>query len=800
MKIGWLSFDNILNDLANNLIFANHEVFYLENKENDSFFKLNKKFQKVNSIKELVSQSDILFTYFKNVKDLYKFYTYPNGIFDTAKLVNKKLICIDLSLSSVNLVKKILSKNPMIHFLEAPIIFSETQNQKNTKIMPVSGRKYIYDKVDLILADLGIEHYYAGGFGSAQVIAGANNILKSAVALGFFEAVSYAKGNDLNLNLLLDSVKNGAGGSIFLQDFTKFFKKDNLESLNNNFIGAANQILITLNDNKKNKDEFLVAKIINGILRNEHNKSDNLDLNIFAKFYNLNLKEIFLNNVETDVNNSTNFEAEYKKNINSNFENEIANNKFEANFLTDDEKNFFDNNSYLNNSTNSERDFVVAEKVDETIILNNRDNLKEISDLNLNNVESFDDDLGANFYHEFSNNENQNNDKEKKSSLENQIPKNSYQSPASLKETKLSDDLKNHFIDKVDDEYGSLLPSDDNFVESAFTLKKENTKDVIEKFFLQQSQKSPNNNSLKEENTNFTNDEVKLNFDNLSESNEVEMKLNKSKILIFDLDGTLLNSNHKVNLENIKALKLASEKGNKIIIATGRCYDQIIETVNSLGNVVDYAIINNGALIYDNKKNFLIQNASPLSEDLRSFFIKTAFDNKISFLAYSELDLYAFFYSQDLDKFSIYINENTIDLSNLSKLDLEKYLNNSEINIYNFSAYQKDMSEKDWIEMFNSFKKENKCNITSALKGYIDIYSPTSKYFGYLKLKEIINSDDNDVYFFGDSNNDYDLLSYLKNSVAMGNANENVKSVASQVIGNNDSDAISEFLKKENLI
>ncbi len=800
MKIGWLSFDNILNDLANNLTFANHEVFYLENKENDSFFKLNKKFQKVNSIKELVSQSDILFTYFKNVKDLYKFYTYPNGIFDTAKLVNKKLICIDLSLSSVNLVKKILSKNPMIHFLEAPIIFSETQNQKNTKIMPVSGRKYIYDKVDLILADLGIEHYYAGGFGSAQVIAAANNILKSAVALGFFEAVSYAKENDLNLNLLLDSVKDGAGGSSFLENFTKFFKKDNLESLNNNFIGTANQIETVLDDNKKNKEEFLLAKIINGILKSEHNTSDNLDLNIFEKFYNLNLNNIFLNNVETDVNNSTNFEAEYKKNINSNFENEIANNKFEANFLTDDEKNFFDNNSYLNNSTNSERDFVVAEKVDETIILNNRDNLKEISDLNLNNVESFDDDLGANFYHEFSNNDNQNNDKEKKSSLENQIPKNSYQSPASLKETKLSDDLKNHFIDKVDDEYGSLLPSDDNFVESAFTLKKENTKDVIEKFFLQQSQKSPNNNSLKEENTNFTNDEVKLNFDNLSESNEVEMKLNKSKILIFDLDGTLLNSNHKVNLENIKALKLASEKGYKIIIATGRCYDQIIETVNSLGNVVDYAIINNGALIYDNKKNFLIQNASPLSEDLRLFFIKTAFDNKISFLAYSELDLYAFVYSQDLDKFSIYINENTIDLSNLSKLDLEKYLNNSEINIYNFSAYQKDMSEKDWIEMFNSFKKENKCNITSALKGYIDIYSPTSKYFGYLKLKEIINCDDNDVYFFGDSNNDYDLLSYLKNSVAMGNANENVKSVASQVIGNNDSDAISEFLKKESLI
>ncbi|MDE5774840.1 MAG: HAD family hydrolase, partial [Malacoplasma sp.] len=265
-------------------------------------------------------------------------------------------------------------------------------------------------------------------------------------------------------------------------------------------------------------------------------------------------------------------------------------------------------------------------------------------------------------------------------------------------------------------------------------------------------------------------------------------------------DGTLLNSNHKVNQENIKALHSASEKGNKVIIATGRCYDQITETVNSLGKIVDYAIINNGALLYDNSKNFLIQNANPLTADIRSVFVKTAYDNKISFLAYSELDSYAYVFPNDLEKFSIYTNENTIDLSNLSKQDLEAYLNNPEINIYNFSAYQENMSEKDWIEMFKSFKNENKCNITSALKGYIDIYSPTSKYFGYLKLKEIINCDDNDVYFFGDSNNDYDLLSYLPNSIAMGNASKTVKDAAKYVIDNNDSNAISEFLKNNNLI
>ncbi|MDE5841426.1 MAG: HAD family hydrolase, partial [Malacoplasma sp.] len=350
-------------------------------------------------------------------------------------------------------------------------------------------------------------------------------------------------------------------------------------------------------------------------------------------------------------------------------------------------------------------------------------------------------------------------------------------------------------------EIGSLLSKENNLVESPLPIKKEENKDVIEKLFLEETQNlfsktDKTENKEKDDSISFGIEEERWTFDNYLED---EKNLSKSKILVFDLDGTLLNSNHKVNPENIKALHSASEKGNKVIIATGRCYDQITETVNAIGNVVDYAIINNGALIYDNNKNFIIQNANPLSTDMRSFFVRTAFDNKISFLAYSELDLYAFIFPKDFQKFSIYVNENTVDLSNLSKQDLETYLNSSEINIYNFSAYHEEMSESDWIEMFKSFKNKNKCNITSALKGYIDIYSPTSKYFGYLKLKEIINCQDDDVYFFGDSNNDYDLLSYLPNSIAMGNANNRVKDAAKYVIDNNDSNAISEFLKNNNL-
>ncbi|MBR2651366.1 HAD hydrolase family protein [bacterium] len=51
-------------------------------------------------------------------------------------------------------------------------------------------------------------------------------------------------------------------------------------------------------------------------------------------------------------------------------------------------------------------------------------------------------------------------------------------------------------------------------------------------------------------------------------------------------------------------------------------------------------------------------------------------------------------------------------------------------------------------------------------------------------------------YAFGDSKNDIILLSNIGNSICMGNGEPEVKNVAKYVIGDNNSDAIAEFLYK----
>ena len=44
------------------------------------------------------------------------------------------------------------------------------------------------------------------------------------------------------------------------------------------------------------------------------------------------------------------------------------------------------------------------------------------------------------------------------------------------------------------------------------------------------------------------------------------------KLFSFDLDGTLLNNEGSIFIENIEAIEKASKKGHKIAIATGRNY------------------------------------------------------------------------------------------------------------------------------------------------------------------------------------------------------------------------------------
>jgi len=68
------------------------------------------------------------------------------------------------------------------------------------------------------------------------------------------------------------------------------------------------------------------------------------------------------------------------------------------------------------------------------------------------------------------------------------------------------------------------------------------------------------------------------------------------KLIVFDLDDTLLNSNSSISPRTYQAIQQVVAKGIKVTLATGRMYSSAIPFARSLGLEIP-VISYNGALI-----------------------------------------------------------------------------------------------------------------------------------------------------------------------------------------------------------
>lgn len=68
------------------------------------------------------------------------------------------------------------------------------------------------------------------------------------------------------------------------------------------------------------------------------------------------------------------------------------------------------------------------------------------------------------------------------------------------------------------------------------------------------------------------------------------------KLIVTDMDGTVLGKDHQVTEENKIALKEAEKRGIKVVFATGRFHDSAKGHVNFLDNIMPM-ISSNGSII-----------------------------------------------------------------------------------------------------------------------------------------------------------------------------------------------------------
>ncbi|MGL4671239.1 MAG: Cof-type HAD-IIB family hydrolase [Cetobacterium sp.] len=256
------------------------------------------------------------------------------------------------------------------------------------------------------------------------------------------------------------------------------------------------------------------------------------------------------------------------------------------------------------------------------------------------------------------------------------------------------------------------------------------------------------------------------------------------KLIISDLDGTLVNSNKGVSDYTKKVIKLLKERGIYFIIATGRNLKgakQIYDILELNGEI----ICNNGSTIYNNKGELIFQKI--IDKNIAKLVFTTALNNGCTFLGSYGTQLYIEEGTLDIVNTYLYNpaqNPIELNMDNISSFDFEKIV-----------LMSKDNSKLEKLSVdFNSLKE---VNAFISQEDYLDVvHFETSKGKALKALANSKNIDLEHTIAFGDAFNDYEMLKFAGKGLVMPNGFDDLKKEFEVLELTNDENGVAKYLAK----
>lgn len=269
------------------------------------------------------------------------------------------------------------------------------------------------------------------------------------------------------------------------------------------------------------------------------------------------------------------------------------------------------------------------------------------------------------------------------------------------------------------------------------------------------------------------------------------------KMIVFDIDGTLLKFQENTLRSEINDLfARLKNKGYCVVLATGRDFVSIGDIYKDPN--VDYFIGANGSFIYDLKKEkYLFNSSIEFSEFKRYYkeFLLTNQQDVFNVVLSDDENVYVWdkqhldghwFWEPFRDKFKPFE-------------DAEKSIKKDKFHLVTINC----MKERPIIKDSQHYFATEKTNIDVQAwwpNGFFVANKGIHKGSTITKLCQMLNIDLKQVMAFGDGENDITMLKTVGLGVAMGNANDLVKSVAKEVTTSVEEFGTIAFLEKNGLI
>ena len=266
------------------------------------------------------------------------------------------------------------------------------------------------------------------------------------------------------------------------------------------------------------------------------------------------------------------------------------------------------------------------------------------------------------------------------------------------------------------------------------------------------------------------------------------------KLILLDLDGTLLNSRKEISAATEAALARSAEKGILIVPCTGRFYGGMPEAVRALP-YLKYAITINGAEVYDIHAD----------KSLHSALI----DLKRADAVFEFLDTLPVIYDCFQDNWG-WMDRRFYEIADRFALDAisANYVRGSRTPVENFrETLQQRGRGIQKTQMFfrdPQLRKQMLAElpqrfpdlaVTTSLPNNIEINSGDAhKGAALLELCRHLGIDPAQTMAFGDGLNDVTMIKTAGIGVAMGNAEDAVKAAADYITDTNDCDGIAKAI------
>ncbi len=265
------------------------------------------------------------------------------------------------------------------------------------------------------------------------------------------------------------------------------------------------------------------------------------------------------------------------------------------------------------------------------------------------------------------------------------------------------------------------------------------------------------------------------------------------KLIVSDMDGTLLNSSKEITQKTKSVIKFASSMGIDFTIATGRMYSAAAIFARQLE--VKYPIIAcNGALIKNHNTNKKIYEKS-IDPVTAIKLYEVLEECNLYYHMYTENK----FFTKELKYTSLSYWNNNKTAKKEDFIDIEvvedfyKVLK-SDYNILKFVTIEDEKPEK-LLKAKNILENIYDLELSQSWHNNLEIMSAGISKGNALKiLAEEIDISLNEILTIGDQENDISMIVEAGVGVAMGNALPKVKNYANFVTSSNDEDGVAKAI------